>query len=315
MTPRQQRKPPKKNIKTKLKSKSLRGQKFKTTHTSVLSSPRRSQRSSKRHPHIEVVRYGRQPAPLRSMSGAQGTYSTKKDANRRRQLLVGLMLTVVIVLFAASQFIARVEVIGDARMESALTLSKVSENYIAKHRWYLLFEKSDFIKMTERQASSVIVTDVTFQPTAQTLLVTSQQRHAAAIWQTNGSEYFIDQNAKVFTNPNQKKQPSITIRDTKNVAVIPGKHASNERFITFVVEANRMLSDNGLAVDRYEFGDDPRSLDILLTEPQLSLKMATTEKAQPQIDDVLLALKAFKEQGKTPAHYLDVRTPGKVFWQ
>jgi hypothetical protein len=222
------------------------------------------------------------------------------------------------VVLASSQYIASVNIEnknGNNNDPNVLALRTASREYIAKHRWYLLFERSDYIDLARHDVSALTVNNLTFHPLSHQLTVQSQPRVAKATWQTGGSQYYIDKNGILFTNPELKDQPSLHFRDIKNVPIEIGKTAVASSVLQFVDEAEISFKTLSISTQRYEIGDDPRSINVVLNEPKISIKISTTESATPQVKDVSIGLSGLAKQGKAPVEYLDVRTPGKIFWK
>ena len=311
---RQSNKP---NFRSKIIRKRKRYQQISRTSHPLEGSARAANHRGRRRPNTQVIHGQRKRLALRSTTGANRSVFMKKTANKRRQAAVGIIMIVILVLLVTSQYIANVSVENNEGNNdpNVLALTTASQEYISKHRWYLLFEKSDYIETARHEVSALTVNQLVYHPLSHQLKVQSSRRTAKATWQTGGSNYYIDQDGIIFTNPELKKQPGLHFRDTKNVPVEPGKVAVALSTLQFVDEAEDSFKTLSISTERYEVGSDPRSINVVLNEPKINIKISSTESATPQIKDIAIGLSGLAKQGKTPVEYLDVRTPGKIFWK
>lgn len=144
-----------------------------------------------------------------------------------------------------------------------------------------------------------------------TLRVIFTERLPVAVWQTNGKNYLLDENAIVFTQTDAVDKDLMIVVDNKNIEVKPPVQISSSNFIDFLKNVNSKIGQLGMKISKFEIGETTFQVDAM-TDKNIKIIFDTTRSVSDQMD---AAEKTYKEKKDEIKQYMDVRVEGKVYYQ
>jgi len=144
-----------------------------------------------------------------------------------------------------------------------------------------------------------------------TFRVIFEERLPVVVWQTNGKNYLLDENAIAFKQVDTPSQDLITIVDNKNIEVNPPVQIASSNFIDFLKSVNSKMGQLDMKIVKFEVGETTFQVDAV-TDKNIKIIFDTTRSVTDQMD---AAEKTYKEKKDEIKQYMDVRVEGKVYYQ
>lgn len=144
-----------------------------------------------------------------------------------------------------------------------------------------------------------------------TLRVKFLERTPAIVWVSNSKNYLVDENAIAFKTVETPPAELTLVTDMKNVLVNVPSQIATSNFINFLKDAKIKITKLNLVITKFEVNETTFQVDAI-TDKNIKIIFDTTQSITDQIDAVE---KAYTEKGAEITQYMDVRVPGKVYYQ
>jgi cell division septal protein FtsQ len=137
-------------------------------------------------------------------------------------------------------------------------------------------------------------------------------------WQAGSELKFIDENGVILNSTPVNQNDLYVIEDNSGLKLDSGEKVFAERNVTFCGLAMKAVNNNPSVKNNFVgFGIPATSLkeiDIKL-KSGLVVKLSTELDPEGQVSLLAQIIDKLANEGKTPAEYIDLRVPGKVFWK
>lgn len=149
-----------------------------------------------------------------------------------------------------------------------------------------------------------------------TIKVTITEQKPSILWKSGNSLSIITENGRGFVGePNDELKSNLpTVEDLSNLPVKEGDKVVSQEFIVFVNDANKLLSQNGVAISTMQVEETTTELTVI-TKDGYKIRFDTTRPFSEQLSDLNAVLDSLKKQGKKITQYIDLRINGKVFYR
>lgn len=144
-----------------------------------------------------------------------------------------------------------------------------------------------------------------------TLRVIFTERNPEIVWQSGSQYYLVDEKDIAYQQVDAPPKDLILVVDNKNIPVNPPEQIANANFIDFLKTAKLKLSSElNFAVTKFEISETTFQVTAS-TDKNIQVILDTTKSISDQIDAAKQTYNADKNGVK---QYLDVRVPGKVYY-
>ena len=132
-------------------------------------------------------------------------------------------------------------------------------------------------------------------------------------WRVGDEQYFVDAGGVTFKK-NYFAQPTVAVIDESGAQVQQGTAIASGRLLSFVGRAVALANDNGFTITQVEIPSQSMRQVYLRGEAMPTVRMTIDRGVEYQVADMQRGLAFFAANNEAP-EYLDVRTPGKVFYR
>lgn len=248
----------------------------------------------------------------------------KKRKNRRRKVsvvLIGLLVLLLLAVFAASQFIYS---IGNIHFHDSLVKTDVDEDnytdsvneYLAAYpssRFGFLLHRDAFSDFMIKQHPEILAVDVMLNP-FRSADVNIILRQPVAVWQTADGSKYVDKSGVTFYR-NWLAEPSVVIKDESSLDV-DGSTVTSSRFLSFVGQIISGVNDSG--VGKAESVVIPlgaiRYVELRLINHVYPIKIQIDRDIASQVGDITSIVKYLDDKKIVPS-YVDVRVEHKGYYK
>lgn len=181
-------------------------------------------------------------------------------------------------------------------------------------RFHFLLNESD---LTDFVSSDLTEVEHVVQKTTIGLGVTEFEiilREPVASWKIDNKLYYVDKNGIAFES-NYFNEPVVRVVDKSGAYIESGQASISKRFLGFVGQVVSLSNENSYVISQAILPvNTTRQLDIVLKEPNLTVKMTIDRSALEQVSDMGRAVDYFTTIGELP-EYIDVRVDNHVFYK
>lgn len=143
-----------------------------------------------------------------------------------------------------------------------------------------------------------------------TVRIVFTNRDPKIIWQTNGSQYFVDQTAFIFKAADNSVKLPVVVDKSNLVVKVPMK-ISTEDFVNFVLSADAELLKNKFKIINFEVSETMFQVSAV-TDGNLRIMFNTLRPLSEQIDAFG---KVYEQNKQDIKEYVDLRVEGKVYFK
>jgi cell division septal protein FtsQ len=144
------------------------------------------------------------------------------------------------------------------------------------------------------------------------LKITFDERDAVLVWQTGSQNYLVDDTGLAFKKLETLENNSLpVVVDAKNIVLTIPSQVVTENFIKFVTDAKVKIKDAGLTLKQFEINETFFQVDAV-TDTGLKIKFDISRTLTDQMDAFN---KVYGEHKADIKQYIDLRVPGKVYYQ
>ncbi len=227
------------------------------------------------------------------------------------QVVFRIILTLSIVFFVAWLFnssifkVRQVIVAGNVNVPTSLILANAPVN---DNLW--LYP----VSATERKirSASPLIADVAiYRGVPDVIKIQIAEHSMIADWQTGGQDYILGIDGQLLLKEKPRK-PILKLDDTKNLPVHAGEKVVTAGFVQFILSVEHNFQNIiGQPIDHIEIGDTTFAITVVpKSGPKILLD--STRDAVVQLKAGKLVLNQY---GKNIKQYLDLRVPGRAYYQ
>lgn len=222
-------------------------------------------------------------------------------------LLTAIILFSIYYILLLSPLFRIKQIIIDGQPSTEITVKLIGE--LKGKNIFLLTDK----KIKELQEKEPAIARIEFiRGLPDTLKVRLVERKAVLSWQNNSDFYLVAEDGVVFKKINQPSSGMALVKDNSGLPIDLGRRIISSDFINFIKIMQLDFSKaTNLEIERFEVEETTFSPIIIL---KLGWKVYTAIDRQPdkQIADFQ---NIFTTQRDQISEYIDVRTPGRVYYK
>lgn len=147
-----------------------------------------------------------------------------------------------------------------------------------------------------------------------------QPSDPAFILKTSNGSYVLDKSGKALASAIQDVRATHlqlpVVTDQSGLQIYTGQSALSADDTTFIRTVIAELKTQGFAVDKITLPAAAREVDVYITGKSYFIKFnMQSNDARQQAGTFAAVAKQLAQQGKTPAHYIDVRIDGRAYYK
>ncbi len=270
----------------------------------------------------------------RSFDGRRET--TSQHTNRRNFALPSLeklpsvrfrlkliLFSILTVLCLRVSYISRVVVINQPGLDDAprVAAEDAVKSYMQSRPWrhFQLFISSPEIENAVRaKTPSISRAEVKRSLFSDTVSVRILPKQPSAVWQQGrgGQTYVIDETGRAFMKASgSEKLPKILSDQSFVNGAVTGQYVIDANAVKTVTSWGPELKKLGMELDVVEMGSVPRQADFVLKNKPYRIRVSTEVSAAEAAPYLAQMLKNLEDRKITPAEYIDIRIPYRVFYK
>ncbi len=234
-----------------------------------------------------------------------------------------ILFSILAVLCLRVSYISRVVVINQPGLDDAprVAAEDAVKAYMQSRPWrhFQLFISSPEIENAVRsKAPSISQVDVTRSLFSNAITVRILPKQPSAIWQQGrgGQTYVIDDAGRAFMKASgSEKLPKILSEQSFVNGAVTGQYVIDANAVKTVSSWEPELRRLGMELDFMEIGSVPRQSDFVLKNKPYHIRVSTEVSASEAAPYLAQMLKNLEDRKITPAEYIDLRIPYRVFYK
>lgn len=241
-------------------------------------------------------------------------YSAPKEEKEKhfpKFIIIFCLFIIIVMALGYLLFFSNIFVVKNITLSS--NVPEEAQNYLNqfKNKNIFLIKSNDIAEELKNQYPEYLDIEV-YKGIPDILKVDFSERRAALVWQSQSDGYLVDSTGLAFKKINIGSRPDlISVIDNKNLPVNVPAQVVTATFINFITNAKAKLQSANIEVKEFQINETIFQVDALTTG-NLKIIFDITRSVSDQIDAFTQVYNDHKNDIK---QYIDVRVPGKVYYQ